>query len=132
MRKPQDWGQPCPTPDCSPYRLLNRGTMSAIAPSRTQSGKRRVFRCGTCEGTFAETRDTVFFALRTPEEKGMMALKMLLVKGALADMGFVLGVTEETVLAWLGRAAQKAHEINTHLRVMYLCAADNYCAPKTG
>ena len=40
-----------------------------------------------------------------------MALKMLLVKVALSDISFVLGVTEETVLAWLRRAAQKAHEI---------------------
>ena len=37
---------------------------------------------------------------------------MLLVKVALSDIGFVLGVTEETVLEWLRRAAQKAHEIN--------------------
>src|SRR5499426_4310675 len=44
-----------------------------------------------------------------------MALKMLLVKVALADIGFVLGVTEGTVLEWLRRAAQKAHEINAHL-----------------
>jgi IS1 family transposase len=45
----------------------------------------------------------------------MMALKMLLVKVALSDIGFVLGVTAATVLEWLRRAAQKAHEINTHL-----------------
>ena len=45
-----------------------------------------------------------------------MALQMLLVKVAVSDIGFVLGVTAETVLAWLGRAAQKAHEIKTHLR----------------
>src|SRR5262245_64845753 len=45
----------------------------------------------------------------------MMALKRLLVKVALSDIGFVLGVTEETVLAWLGSAAKKAHELNTHL-----------------
>jgi hypothetical protein len=81
----------------------------------TQSGKRRIFRCSECERPFSETRDTVFFDLRTPEEKVIMALKMLLVKVALGDIGFVLGVTEETVLAWLRRAAQKAHEINTHL-----------------
>src|SRR5262249_3674786 len=115
MRKPKDWGQPCPNPECSHYRLLNRGNMSAISTYLTQSGKRRIFRCGKCEGTFSETRDTVFFALKTPEEKVMMALKMLLVKVALSDIGFVLGVTEATVLAWLGSAAKKAHEIKTHL-----------------
>ena len=35
----------------------------------------------------------------------MMALKMLLVRGDLAGISFVLGVTEATALAWLRRAA---------------------------
>ena len=39
-----------------------------------------------------------------------MALNMLLVKVALSDIGFVLGVTEAPVLAWRRRAAQQAHE----------------------
>ena len=115
MRKPKNWGQPCPNPDCSHYRLMDRGNISAISTYFTPSGKRRIFRCSACEQPFSETRDTVFFGLRSPEEKVMMALKMLLVKVALSDIGFVLGVTEETVLEWLRRAAQKAHEINTHL-----------------
>lgn len=115
MRKPKDWGQPCPNPECSHYRLMNRGNISAISTYMTQSGKRRIFYCNKCDHCFAETRDTVFFDLRTPEDKVMMALKMLLVKVGLTDIGFVLGVTEETVLMWLDRAAQKAHEINTHL-----------------
>jgi len=115
MRKPKHWGQPCPNPDCSHSRLMDRGNISAISTYLTQSGKRRIFRCSACEQPFSETRDTVFFGLRSPEEKVMMALKMLLVKVALSDIGFVLGVTEETVLEWLRRAAQKAHEINTHL-----------------
>ena len=70
MRKPQDWGQPCPNPDCSHYRLINRGNMSAISTYMTQSGKRRIFRCSKCERPFSETRDTVFFDLRSPEDKG--------------------------------------------------------------
>ena len=94
---------------------MHRGNISAIATYMTQSGKRRIFCCSKCERPFSETRDTVFFDLRTPEEKVMMALKMLLVKVALSDISFVLGVTEETVLEWLRRAAQKAHEINVHL-----------------
>src|SRR5256886_17152873 len=115
MRKPKDWGQPCPNSDCSHYRLMNRGNISAIATYLTQSGKRRIFLCSKCERTFSETRDTVFFDLKTPEEKVMMALKMLLVKVDLAGISFVLGVTEETVLAWPQRAAHKAEEINAHL-----------------
>ena len=89
MRKPQDWDQPCPNPDCSHYRLINRGTMSAISTYLPQSGTRRIFRCGKCEGTFSETRDTVFFDLRTPEDQVRRALKMRLVKVALSAMGLV-------------------------------------------
>ncbi len=115
MRKPKHWGQPCPNPDCTHYRLMDRGNVSAISTYLTQSGKRRIFRCNACEKPCSDTRDTVFFDLRTPEEKVMMALKMLLVKVALSDIGFVLGVTEETVLEGLRRAAQKAHEVNVPL-----------------
>ena len=115
MRKPKDWGQPCPNPECTHYRRLQQGNVSAIATYLTQSGKRRIFRCHTCATHFAETRETVFFDLRTAEEKVMMALKMLLVRVDLAGIGVVLSVTEETVLAWRKRAASQAEAINHHL-----------------
>jgi IS1 family transposase/transposase-like protein len=115
MRKPQDWGQPCPNPACTHDRRMQQGNVSAIATYLTQSGKRRIFRCHTCATHFSETRETVFFDLRTSEEKVMMALKMLLVRVDLAGIGFVLGVTEETVLAWLRRAAQQAEAVNQHV-----------------
>ena len=115
MRKPKDWGQPCPNPVCTHYKRMQQGNVSAIATYLTQSGKRRIFRCHTCETPFSETRETVFFDLRTSEEKVMMALKMLLVRVDLAGIGFVLGVTEATVLAWLKRAAHQAEAINSHL-----------------
>lgn len=115
MRKPRDWDQPCPNRECPQYSLLNRGNVKALSTYLTQSGKRRIFQCTRCQTTFSETRDTVFFDLRTPEEKVMMALKMLLVKVDLAGISFVLGVTEETTLAWLRRAAQQAERINAHL-----------------
>jgi len=115
MRTPKAWGQPCPHPECTSYRLLNRGNVSAISTYLTQSGKRRILRCQDGKHTFSETRATVFFDLRTAEEKVMMALQRLLVKVALSDIGFVLGVTEATVLEWLRRAAHQAQEINAHL-----------------
>jgi len=94
---------------------MQQGHASAIATYLTQSGKRRIFRCHTCETPFSETRATVFFDLRTSEEKIMMALKMLLVRVDLTGISFVLGVTEETVLAWLRRVAHQAEAINQHL-----------------
>lgn len=115
MRRPKDWNQPCPNAECALYKLMNRGNVSAISTYMTKSGKRRIFRCTTCERSFSETQQTVFFDLRTPEEKVMIALRMLLVRVDLTGISFVLGVTEETVLMWLERAAEKAEEINQHL-----------------
>src|SRR5713101_3278846 len=115
MRTPKDWGQPCPNPECAHYSRTTGGNVSAIATYLTQSGKRRIFRCHTCETQCAETRETVFFDLRTSEEKVMMALKMRLVRVDLAGICFVLWVTEQTVLAWLRRAAEKADAIHRHL-----------------
>jgi hypothetical protein len=82
----------------------------------TQSGKRRVFCWSKCACPFSETRDSVFFDLRTPDEKVMMALKRLRVKVARSDIRFVLGVTAATVLAWRRRAAPKAHAIHVPWR----------------
>src|SRR5262245_37391804 len=115
MRKPKDWGQPCPNPACFHDRRMQQGNVSAIATYLTQSGKRRIFRCHTCETPCSEARETVFFDLRTSEDKVMMALKMLLVRVALAGIGFVLGGTAETGLGWLRRAAHHAEEMNRHL-----------------
>ena len=115
MRHPKNWGQPCPNTQCAQYNLMNKGNVSAIATSMTQSGKRRMFRCRTCSTTFAETRDTVFFDLRTAEEQVMMAPKMLLVRVDLAGISFVLGVTAETVVAGRARAAQHAETSKAHV-----------------
>jgi IS1 family transposase len=115
MRRPQNWGQPCPNRDCTYHNLFNRGNIKAISTYMTQSGKRRILQCNACHQSFSETRDTVFFDLRTPEEKVMMALKMLLVKVDLSGICFVLGVCEGTILKWLERACQQAERINAQL-----------------
>jgi IS1 family transposase/transposase-like protein len=94
---------------------LHQGNVRCVATYQTQSGKRRIFCCKECQTRFSETRDTVFFDLRTSEERVMLALKMLLVRVDLSRIAFVLDVTEESVLEWLRRAAQKAQQINQHL-----------------
>jgi len=112
MKKAKHWSQPCPNKGCKDYGQVNQGNISCISSYMTESGKRRIFRCNSCGETFSETRDTVFFDLRTSEEKVMMALKMVLVQVSLSGISFVLGVKEETVLKWLERAYKKADEIN--------------------
>src|SRR5579872_5699773 len=95
------------------YRLLrpahSRGEGDAGA--QDAAGARGPLQHRLCPGRergkrlgVAQTRDTVFFDLRTPEEKVMLALKMLLVRVDLSNIAFVLDVSEESVLEWLKRA----------------------------
>ena len=112
MRKIKNWNQPCPNKNCSDYGVLNKGNIKSASTYTTRSGPRRTFKCKTCGEMFSETRDTVFFDLKIPEEKVIFALKMILVKVSLSNIHFVLGVKEETLLMWLDRAAQKAEDIN--------------------
>lgn len=114
MRQPTDWGQPCPNSDCAHERLMTRGPGSAISPSLTQRGQRRICLCRKCTRPFSASRAPVFVDLKTPQEQSIMALPMLLVNVALSALGCVLGVTEATVLAWLRRAAPQADELNAH------------------
>ena len=115
MKKAQNWNQPCLNKNCILYGQLNKDNIISQSTYMTQSGKRRIFHCKNCKTNFSETRDTVFFDLKTPEDKIMMALKMVLVKVGLSDISFVLDVKEETLLNWLDRAAKKAKDINMAL-----------------
>ena len=112
MKKARFWNQPCPNKNCKCRGQINAGNISCISTYMTKSGKRRIFQCKNCGQQFSETRDTVFFDLRTPEEKVMMALKMILVQVSLSGISFVLGIKEETILNWLDRASPKTEAIN--------------------
>lgn len=112
MKQASDWNQPCPNKKCARYGHVNQGNIISISTYMTKSGKRHIFRCNTCNENFSETRDTVFFDLKTEEEKVMMALKMILVKVDITGIAFVLDIKEDTILFWLDRAYKKANEIN--------------------
>jgi hypothetical protein len=116
MRGPKAWDQPCAHSACARFKRMNRGHGRALSTSLTASGQRRICCCRDGRTTVSETRDPVCCALRTPEEPGIMAVKRLRVRVERAGIAFVLGVTAETVLAWLRRAALKAQAITTHLR----------------
>ena len=54
MRRPRDWGHPCPNASARASSCMNRGNVSAISTYMTESGKRRIFRCQRCETPFSE------------------------------------------------------------------------------
>ncbi len=112
MRKAQNWNLPCPNKECEIYGQMNKGNIISQSTYETQSGKRRIFKCKCCGQSFSETRDTVFFDLKSPEEKVIMVLKMILMQVSLSAISFIPDVKGETILKWQDRAYQKADMIN--------------------
>ena len=115
MKRPRNWNEFCPNPNCSDCGKKCQGNISSIATYETKSGTRRIFKCSTCGKGFSETRGTIFFDLRTEEDKVLLVIKLRLKRMTIADIAEVLEVTEETVLRWLERAYSKSKEINEYL-----------------
>jgi hypothetical protein len=99
MRRPSDWGPPCPHVACPLVKRLNRGHVSARSPSMTASGKRRIVRGPRGATTVAETQGPVFCDLRTSAATGRLAVKMRLVRVERSGIACGRGVPAATVLA---------------------------------
>jgi hypothetical protein len=67
----------CTNHECSLYGKRKKGNIVSNGTYATQSGRVRKFICRTCGNVFNGRTGTVFFDLRTPEEKVILALNWL-------------------------------------------------------
>ena len=113
-RKPTvDLGEvACPNRRCARYGQTGQGNVVANGTYQTQSGPARRLRCRACGAAFCSRTGSVFYDLRTHEEKVLLAFK-LLVKGLpLRGVADVLGTKLDTVRAWLAAGAQQSARVN--------------------
>jgi len=115
MRPPKDYGMFCPNKACESYGLFGQGNIVVISTYMTQSGKRRIFRCKLCGETFSETRGTIFYDLRTEEERVLLTLKLLLKRMSITDIAEVLETNEATIRRWLAKAAEHSEQVSQKL-----------------
>lgn len=105
----------CPNRDCRYYGKVNQGNIASNGTKRTKSGRVRNFLCSSCGKSFCQRQGTAFYDLRTPEERVMLAIKMLLRGMSLRGIADVLGVKLDTVRFWLIRSAEHAEAVNDQL-----------------
>jgi len=96
----------CPNPECPDYGKVGAGNM------RTHCSGDRRLRCATCNTRFSARQGTVFYNLKTDEEKVLTALKMLSERNSARATARTLGTNEDTVLEWLAKASQHAAEVS--------------------
>jgi len=68
-------------------------------------------RCNTCTHCFSETRCTIFFGLKTPDEEILRTLAMIPEKGSIRGTGRATGHDKDTICRWLDIAGAHWKEV---------------------
>ena len=105
-------GEFCPNEACPDYgKLQNDQQKNLVKFGKTHRGVQR-FRCQTCGRTFTETTGTIFYRKRTPEHEILETLALLAEGNRISSLSRVKGFKEDTILAWVRRAAQHAEALD--------------------
>ena len=73
------------------------------------------YRCTTCGQTFAATKDTPFYRLRTAADVVMFVLTLLSHGGPTQAIVAACGVEERPGAAWLTRPGQHVQRVHPHV-----------------
>jgi transposase-like protein len=105
-------GSFCWNEACADYGQVGRGNI--IKNGKTDKGVQR-YRCQTCTHSFTQTKGTLFYRCRHPEETIVECLAMVGDRNSLAAIHRMKGVKEETVGQWIERAAAHVEQFEEHL-----------------
>ena len=109
-------GSFCWNRDCPDYGQVGHDNMRTFG--QTAKGVQR-YQCKTCKQTSSETKGTVFHGRHHGQQTILDCLAMLADRNSLAAIHRIKGVKEETVCAWLQRAAQHVEELEALLLANY-------------
>jgi transposase-like protein len=106
----------CPNPECSLYGEKAKGNIVSNGTYRRKGeGEARRFLCRACDQSFCSRAGTIFYDLRSPEEKVLLALKLLVKGMPLRGVADVLGIKLDTVRHWLRVAAEQSEMVDAVL-----------------
>lgn len=106
----------CPNPKCICYSKRGNGNIVFNGTYRTKEGTPvRRFLCKACSRVFCSRGGSLFYGLRSPEEKVLRALKLLVTGMPLRSVAKFAGVKLDTVRHWLKNAADQSGKIDSVL-----------------
>lgn len=112
-------GDFCPNEACADYgKRQSEGQTNIVRFGKTKAGRQR-YRCNTCGRTFTETKGTIFYRRRTPEDEMIETLAFLAEGSRISSLTRVKGHKEDTILNWLRDAAAHAEAIEETLMAEY-------------
>lgn len=112
-------GDFCLNEACADYgKRQGEQQKNIVKCGKTKAGRQR-YMCRTCGGTFTETKGTIFYRRRTPENEIIETLALLAEGNRISSLTRVTGHKEDTILAWLRDAAKHAEAIEEELLACY-------------
>lgn len=106
----------CTNPKCKFFGNAEKGNVVSNGTYRTKEGTPgRRFLCKECGKSFCSRTGTIFYDIRSPEEKVLKALKLLAKGMPLQHIVKFMGVKFHTVRHWLEVAALQNDKINAIL-----------------
>ena len=99
----------CHNPQCRARGLVGQGNM------RVPSQAAQRYRCTICRQTFAATKGTPFYRLRTAAELVTIVLTLLCHGCPIQAIVAAFGLDERTLAAWLVRAGRHGQQVHQHI-----------------
>ena len=99
-------------PDCAEYGQVGRHNLRKFGHNRKGTPR---LQCKVCGKVVAQTKGTLFYGCRHTPETIIECLALLAERNSLAALHRVKGIKEETVSAWLHKAAQQVQQIEAVL-----------------
>jgi transposase-like protein len=112
-------GDFCPNESCRDYGKRQSDLQRNITKfGKTKAGRQR-YRCKTCGGTFTETKGTIFYRRRTPEDEIIETLALIAEGNRISSLARAKGHKEDTIIDWVREAGQHAEAIEEVLLSEY-------------
>jgi transposase-like protein len=110
--KPRFLDVACPNEKCTLFGVAGKGNVTVYGTYERSSGKGRKFVCHTCGTTFCDRTNTLFYDLRTDEEKVKMALKMAMRGMSVLGIAETVEVKPSTASTWISKAGMHCEKVN--------------------
>lgn len=112
-------GDFCPNETCTDYGKRQSDQQHNIVKyGKTKAGRQR-YKCNTCEATFTETKGTIFYRRRTPEDEIIGTLALIAEGSRISSLVRAKGHKEDTIIDWIREAGQHAEVIEEVLLSEY-------------
>jgi len=112
-------GDFCPDETCPDHgKRQSDQQHNIVRYGKTKAGRQR-YKCKTCGATFTETKGTMFYRRRTPEDEIIDTLALIAEGNRISSLVRAKGHKEDTIIDWIREAGRHAEAIEEVLLSEY-------------